>query len=1207
MVDCPSPPERPANIADGSGETASTAHGAANNAYIKGLTDRLAVRRALRSARQARIDGATLAVAVATERLEAAKKSAYVHGTDPAAVLAASAATAAAYEAAREASAAAKETHAALLTSDLRVATFAALDADVKKHGTDKELEEALKAAQEACEVTDSARAASTAANAKLATSIAASDARSSLAALRADLATARAAEAIDVENLEKAEKALEACEAEAMRKEDDQGRLREQAVTEERLPVVEIPASSTSYFRMDSDDDDLPSTSYFRIDCEAIGSSTLRPRSSSAPPGRRQSPDNGNLRPHDAATHSHASNHQGSDAANDDAPEAATIWWWHSPGPSAASIATGVSMHLRNAPARRQGMMGAPATWPASRGGDTPHHSDPLLLEWTAEQFCSLPAPELAATSFDEAGPSHSPRRHLSTTRPRRDLDTSIDVQSRGDTPQSRANAMPLVRGRLATSEPIPSGLGDCSGKTGSRPPEPHALRVEVAGQVANHHVGSHRPELHASRVGVSGLVVTHGSRSTGVGAEPTDGGTLTVNEDMEATASPCNGIVYDRVETNMDTRICSATFGRDSSSSRQAPAHGDPSTDSGLAAMTRPASIGGSPPVIAALAGPLSEEDDVHVDGENDESCDLPSEEKGAADHVNYDDDNDNVHVNIHDAHDEHVHAHGDDPSMNESDKLDILFDELFNESKKRFVAIKDEPNMFKRQYMSEHYRKWFDNEKQKWRDLGCELEHPGDDEDHVYNDNVDNDFQHETLEQLLSWLHDRDDYVHVRSNVHIPDDHVHDHGDIVHDARDDDQDVNDRIDGVHDAHVYDHINGVHDAHDDDADGDNFVSIPDPIFHVDLKDGTDSILHMDLEAVDVNCNVHYAHGNGVHAHVHYAHGNGVHDHAHDVHDHVDDVHDAHDDYAHGNGVHDDVHDAHDDDAHGDDVHDDESVSIAKGRWACDGQWGPGKGQCAKGHALESLGKEQFDPLNAEVDSKSKRIAANKNRVTQIDKQIADLLDQRATVMKELHDDENQPTIDQEPLFNRTNTCSPSDGDSNQRMVHCTTAEPIVLGPATPPADDAPSIAGEPLSFSMLSLLATRGQLDAFIDIKMKIDEMIDGLKQQQGYETQHDDWSVDIAEEMFRKNLFINMGIELKQLVVSIEATTAIVAETQVQMNRASENRESDTADFPQTVVDQRGTQLFLQEALARMKQVYDLVESHEASLRPAALYDG
>ena len=58
---------------------------------------------------------------------------------------------------------------------------------------------------------------------------------------------------------------------------------------------------------------------------------------------------------------------------------------------------------------------------------------------------------------------------------------------------------------------------------------------------------------------------------------------------------------------------------------------------------------------------------------------------------------------------------------------------------------------------------------------------------------------------------------------------------------------------------------------------------------------------------------------------------------------------------------------------------------------------------------------------------------------------------------------------------------------------------------------------------------------------------------------------------------------------------------------MKRASENRESDNADFPQTVVDQRGTQQFLQEALARMKQVYDLVESHEAGLRPPAIYDG
>ena len=234
------------------------------------------------------------------------------------------------------------------------------------------------------------------------------------------------------------------------------------------------------------------------------------------------------------------------------------------------------------------------------------------------------------------------------------------------------------------------------------------------------------------------------------------------------------------------------------------------------------------------------------------------------------------------------------------------------------------------------------------------------------------------------------------------------------------------------------------------------------------------------------------------------------------------------------------------------------------------------------------------------------------------MDEQIANLLEQRATVFKELDDDEKQLAMDQEFLVNLTNTCSASEGEINQRMEHRMIAEPIGLGPTRPPekydAHDAqrrtdehhitPSTAGKSHSFSTLSLLTTRGQLDAFIEIKMEIDKMITGLKQQQGYKTQHNDWCVD---ELIKNNLFIEMGYDLKELVVSIEATTAIVAETQVQMKRASENRESDNADFPQTVVDQRGTQPFLQEALARMKQVYDLVESHEASLRPPAIYDG
>jgi len=59
--------------------------------------------------------------------------------------------------------------------------------------------------------------------------------------------------------------------------------------------------------------------------------------------------------------------------------------------------------------------------------------------------------------------------------------------------------------------------------------------------------------------------------------------------------------------------------------------------------------------------------------------------------------------------------------------------------------------------------------------------------------------------------------------------------------------------------------------------------------------------------------------------------------------------------------------------------------------------------------------------------------------------------------------------------------------------------------------------------------------------------------------------------------------------QMANEIQAATASVAQMQEQMKRASENREAENADYQQTVTDQRLTQMILQKAVERLKQVY------------------
>merc|ERR1719297_17294 len=65
------------------------------------------------------------------------------------------------------------------------------------------------------------------------------------------------------------------------------------------------------------------------------------------------------------------------------------------------------------------------------------------------------------------------------------------------------------------------------------------------------------------------------------------------------------------------------------------------------------------------------------------------------------------------------------------------------------------------------------------------------------------------------------------------------------------------------------------------------------------------------------------------------------------------------------------------------------------------------------------------------------------------------------------------------------------------------------------------------------------------------------------------------------------------IETLTEEIAASTKAIAETQASMKTASEIREGEDADFQKTVSDQRFTQIILQKALARMKEVYALLE--------------
>merc|ERR1719486_1860220 len=74
-------------------------------------------------------------------------------------------------------------------------------------------------------------------------------------------------------------------------------------------------------------------------------------------------------------------------------------------------------------------------------------------------------------------------------------------------------------------------------------------------------------------------------------------------------------------------------------------------------------------------------------------------------------------------------------------------------------------------------------------------------------------------------------------------------------------------------------------------------------------------------------------------------------------------------------------------------------------------------------------------------------------------------------------------------------------------------------------------------------------------------------------------------------------DLGAEVEQLDGEIAATKAAVKDSEVELQRANENRQKQNAAFQQTVADQRATQAILRKAMDRLQQFYDFVQLHES----------
>merc|ERR1719221_949715 len=111
----------------------------------------------------------------------------------------------------------------------------------------------------------------------------------------------------------------------------------------------------------------------------------------------------------------------------------------------------------------------------------------------------------------------------------------------------------------------------------------------------------------------------------------------------------------------------------------------------------------------------------------------------------------------------------------------------------------------------------------------------------------------------------------------------------------------------------------------------------------------------------------------------------------------------------------------------------------------------------------------------------------------------------------------------------------------------------------------------------------------------------MIAQLLKQKADEIKHRDFCVDelnanqlqtekkIREQQDEQAKISDLEMSIEQLTKAITTLQAEIAEMQVQMKRAGEDREKQNSEFQSVVSDQRETQKLLKQALTVLKQYY------------------
>merc|ERR1712194_864134 len=138
-------------------------------------------------------------------------------------------------------------------------------------------------------------------------------------------------------------------------------------------------------------------------------------------------------------------------------------------------------------------------------------------------------------------------------------------------------------------------------------------------------------------------------------------------------------------------------------------------------------------------------------------------------------------------------------------------------------------------------------------------------------------------------------------------------------------------------------------------------------------------------------------------------------------------------------------------------------------------------------------------------------------------------------------------------------------------------------------------------LNSPRLATLAYNVRLDAFTRVKKAIDDMIAQLLKEKEDEIKHKDFCVDEfnsnqlqTEKKNREKQDViakiaDLEATIEALAEAIKTLKAEIAEMQVQLKRAGEDREKQNKEFQMVVADQRETQKLLTAALGVLHDFY------------------